>query len=83
MFDRVNHDRLIYLLSGHVTDKPILRLIEMILRSGVMVNGVVQLTEEGTVQGGLCKESNISFFVAKFFLPLPKKVLAFSWEDHL
>jgi RNA-directed DNA polymerase len=50
-FDRVNHDRLIYLLSGHVTDKRILRLVGMILRSGVMVNGVVQLTEEGTVQG--------------------------------
>jgi len=50
-FDRVNHDRLIYLLSGHVTDKRILRLIGMILRSGVMINGVVQLTDEGTVQG--------------------------------
>jgi group II intron reverse transcriptase/maturase len=50
-FDRVNHDRVIYLLSGHVTDKRILRLIGMILRSGVMVDGVVQLTEEGTVQG--------------------------------
>ena len=50
-FDRVNHDRLIYLLAGHVQDKRILRLIGMILRSGVMVNGVVQLTEEGTVQG--------------------------------
>jgi len=50
-FDRVNHDRVIHLLSGHVTDKRILRLIGMILRSGAMVNGVVQLTEEGTVQG--------------------------------
>jgi RNA-directed DNA polymerase len=50
-FDRVNHDRLIYLLSGHVTDKRILRLIGMVLRSGVMVDGTVQLTEEGTVQG--------------------------------
>jgi group II intron reverse transcriptase/maturase len=50
-FDRVNHDRLIYLLSGHVTDKRILRLIGMILRSGVMVNGSVMLSEEGTVQG--------------------------------
>lgn len=50
-FDRVNHDRLIYLLSGYIADKRILRLIGMILRSGVMVNGVVQLTEEGTVQG--------------------------------
>lgn len=50
-FDRVNHDRLIYLLSGHVTDKRILRLVGMILRSGVMVNGTVTLTREGTVQG--------------------------------
>ncbi|WP_153306622.1 group II intron reverse transcriptase/maturase [Desulfogranum japonicum] len=50
-FDRVNHDRLIYLLSCHIADKRILRLIGIILRSGVMVNGVVQLTEEGTVQG--------------------------------
>jgi len=50
-FDRVNHDRLIFLLSGHVDDKRILRLIGMILRSGVMINGVVHLSEEGTVQG--------------------------------
>jgi group II intron reverse transcriptase/maturase len=50
-FDRVNHDRLIYLLSGHVDDKRILRLIGMILRSGVMKDGKVYLTEEGTVQG--------------------------------
>jgi len=50
-FDRVNHDRLIHLLSGHVSDKRILRLIGIILRSGVMVNGTVILNKEGTVQG--------------------------------
>lgn len=50
-FDRVNHDRLIYLLSGHITDKRILCLIGMILRSGVMAKGTVFLTKEGTVQG--------------------------------
>lgn len=50
-FDRVNHDRLIYLLSGHIEDKRILRLIGMILRSGVMVKGEVLPTQEGTVQG--------------------------------
>ncbi|MCP4364421.1 MAG: group II intron reverse transcriptase/maturase [Planctomycetes bacterium] len=47
-FDRVNHDRLIYLLSGHVDDKRILRLIGMILRSGIMKDGQVLLSEEGT-----------------------------------
>ena len=50
-FDRVNHDRLIFLLSGRVTDKRILRLIGMILRSGVMAKGTVLMTKEGTVQG--------------------------------
>lgn len=50
-FDRVNHDRLIYLLSGHIIDKRILRLIGMILRSGVMVQGEVLPTQEGIVQG--------------------------------
>jgi len=50
-FDRVNHDRLIYLLSGHVNDKRILRLIGMILRSGAMKDGTFLLSEEGTPQG--------------------------------
>ena len=45
-FDRVNHDRLIYLLSGHVPDKRILRIIGIIL-----INGTMILTKEGTVQG--------------------------------
>ncbi len=50
-FDRVNHDRLIYLLSGHIDDKRILRLIGMILRSGIMKDGMVTASEEGTPQG--------------------------------
>jgi RNA-directed DNA polymerase len=50
-FDRVNHDRLISRLSVHIEDKRILRLIGMILRSGVMVDGVVIQTIEGTTQG--------------------------------
>jgi group II intron reverse transcriptase/maturase len=50
-FDRVNHDRLIYLLSGHVDDKRVLRLIGMILRSGIMKDGDVMLSEKGTPQG--------------------------------
>lgn len=50
-FDRVNHDRLIYLLSIHIDDKQILRLIGMILRSGIMKDGLVTPSEEGTPQG--------------------------------
>jgi group II intron reverse transcriptase/maturase len=51
-FDRVNHDRLIARLSQHITDKRILRIIGMTLRSGVMKDGLFSPTDEGTVQGG-------------------------------
>lgn len=50
-FDRINHDRLIYLLSLKIDDKRILRLIGMILRSGIMKDGLVEPTKEGTTQG--------------------------------
>jgi len=50
-FDRVHHDRLISRLSLFISDKRILRLIGMILRSGVMKDGLVIPTREGTVQG--------------------------------
>jgi RNA-directed DNA polymerase len=50
-FDRINHDRLIHRLKTHIKDTRILRLIGMILRSGVMINGIKTPTEEGSVQG--------------------------------
>ncbi len=50
-FDRVNHDRLIARLKSYIDDTRILRLIGMSLRSGVMIDGVVEATEEGTTQG--------------------------------
>ena len=54
-FDRIHHDRLIHRLGLRISDKRILRLIGMMLRSGVMVNGVVKPSEEGTMQGGATK----------------------------
>ncbi len=50
-FDRINHDRLVTRLSESIDDKRILRLIGMILRSGVMQDGLVSPTREGSVQG--------------------------------
>jgi len=51
-FDRVNHDMLMARVARVVKDKRVLRLIRRYLESGVMVNGVVQDTQEGTPQGG-------------------------------
>jgi RNA-directed DNA polymerase len=51
-FDRVNHDRLMNRLSTRVDDKRVLKLIGRFLRSGVMIGGLCEPTEEGTPQGG-------------------------------
>lgn len=51
-FDTVNHDKLMRLLSETVKDGRVLSLIRKYLQSGVMINGVVKESEEGTPQGG-------------------------------
>jgi group II intron reverse transcriptase/maturase len=50
-FDRICQDRLIARLSKIIEDKRIIRLVGMILRSGVMKNGVIIPTTVGTTQG--------------------------------
>jgi group II intron reverse transcriptase/maturase len=51
-FDTVNHDRLMARMRADIGDKRVLRLVNEYLKAGVMVNGVVMETEEGTPQGG-------------------------------
>ena len=51
-FDRIHHDRLIARMGQRINDKRILRLVGILLRCGVMVNGVVSPSQEGAVQGG-------------------------------
>ena len=50
-FDKVNHDRLMSLLSRRVTDKRTLKLIRAYLNSGIMEDGMVSQRTEGTPQG--------------------------------
>lgn len=51
-FDTVNHDRLMARMKSDIADKRVLRLVNDYLKAGVMVNGVVMETAEGTPQGG-------------------------------
>ena len=51
-FDRVNHDRLMSTLEKEIEDKRALKLIRGFLNAGVMENGMVSPSEEGTPQGG-------------------------------
>ncbi len=52
LFDRVQHDVLMRCVSRKVHDRRLLRLIGRYLRAGVMVEGVLQPTDEGSPQGG-------------------------------
>ncbi len=53
-FDTVNHDILLGLVRREVKDTAVIKLIRKFLKSGVMANGLLSATEEGTPQGGLC-----------------------------
>ena len=51
-FDRVNHDKLMGRVAKRVADKRLLKLVRAFLNAGVMENGLVSPTDEGTPQGG-------------------------------
>ena len=51
-FDRVNHDKLMGQIAKRVEDKRLLTLIRAFLNAGVMENGLVSPSVEGTPQGG-------------------------------
>lgn len=51
-FDRVQHDKLMSLMAKYILCKPTLKLIRAFLNAGVMDNGVVIRSTEGTPQGG-------------------------------
>jgi RNA-directed DNA polymerase len=51
-FDRVNHDKLVGQIAKRVEDKRLLKLIRAFLNAGVMENGLVSPSVEGTPQGG-------------------------------
>src|ERR1700681_1714584 len=51
-FDRVHHDKLMGQIAKRVQDKRLLKLIRAFLNVGVMENGLVSPSVEGTPQGG-------------------------------
>ena len=51
-FDRVNHDKLMGQIAKRVEDKRLLKLIRAFLNAGMMENGLVSPSVEGTPQGG-------------------------------
>lgn len=51
-FDRINHDKLMHLVSKKVSDKRVLKLTRLYLESGILWDGVFRESKEGAPQGG-------------------------------
>ena len=62
-FDTLCHELLMNMLREDVKDKRLIELIKKYLKSGVMENGIVMKTEEGSPQGG-----NLSPLLANIYL---------------
>ena len=62
-FDTLNHTILVNLLRREIKDERVIQMVKRYLRSGVMENGVVVDTEEGSPQGG-----NLSPLLANIYL---------------
>jgi len=77
-FDRVNHDILMNRIGQTIRDKRVLKLIGKYLRAGVMTEGVVQTSEEGTPQGGPLSPLLANIYLDALDRELEKRGLAFS-----
>lgn len=62
-FDTLNHEILLKLLRRQIKDERVVQLIKRYLKSGVMNDGIVMDTEEGSPQGG-----NLSPLLANIYL---------------
>ena len=65
-FDTLNHDLLMNMVREHVQDKRVTELIKRYLKSGVMEDGVLVKTEEGSPQGGPLSPLLANIYLNKF-----------------
>lgn len=76
-FDHVNHDILMNRIGKVIRDKRLLRLIGAYLRAGVMVEGLLVRTEEGTPQGGPLSPLLANIYLDALDAELTQRGLAF------
>ena len=65
-FDTLNHDLLMNMVREEVHDKRVIELIKRFLKSGVMENGLLVKTEEGSPQGGPLSPLLANIYLNKF-----------------
>lgn len=65
-FDTVNHDLLIKMLRETIKEEPVITLVKKFLKSGVMIEGLVSQTVQGTPQGGNLSPLLSNVYLTKF-----------------
>ena len=65
-FDTLNHELLMNMMREQVKDKRVTDLIKKYLKSGVMENGLLVKTEEGSPQGGPLSPLLANIYLNKF-----------------
>ena len=76
-FDTINHDLLMTLIDQKMRDKDIRRLIYVYLKSGVMSDGCLIATEEGTPQGGPASPLLANIYLTPYDKKLEERGLKF------
>ena len=75
-FDKLSHEWLIKFLEHRISDERILRLVKKWLNAGVLTDGILLQTKEGTPQGG-----SASPFLANVYLHYVFDLWAQAWRD--
>jgi group II intron reverse transcriptase/maturase len=65
-FDTVNHDMLINMVREEVGDEQVIKLIRKFLKSGIMEEGIISPSTEGTPQGGNLSPLLSNIYLNKF-----------------
>ena len=76
-FDRVHHDILMSCVAKTIRDKRVLKLVGAYLRAGIMVEGVIVKSEEGTPQGGPLSPLLANIYLHVLDQELERRGLAF------
>ncbi|MBE6525650.1 MAG: group II intron reverse transcriptase/maturase [Thermoplasmata archaeon] len=76
-FDTLNHELLMNIIRRDIRDETLLVTIKRFLKSGVLVNGVVQETEKGSPQGGPLSPLLANIYLNEFDRLLEERGLRF------
>ena len=67
-FDRLDHGLIIASINKRVKDGSVLKLIEMFLKAGVMIDHEIEPTELGSPQGGVVAPPTILLTTAECWI---------------